>query len=224
MKRSVAVVLLIFVGVGIFFAGRYLPRPAQEQPSSRPPRVQPDLQNLPERIVIENALDGDSVILAGGVGLRYIGIDSPEKGEPIADDARTWNKKLVEGKEVRLEYDEEKTDRYDRLLAYVYVMDGEEEIFVNAEAVRTGMARSSPRFPNNRHKDVFTALQKEAREAKVGVWSTPQPPDQGEFIGSTSRFHRPDCRHVSEIKRPRPLSSRSEALDAGLSPCRACKP
>jgi micrococcal nuclease len=158
------------------------------------------------------------------VGLRYIGIDSPEKGEPIADESRAWNKRLVEGKEVRLEYDEEKTDRYDRLLAYVYVMDGEKEIFVNAEAVRTGMARSSPRFPNDRHRDLFTDLQKEARKAEVGVWSTPQPPDEGEFIGSTSRFHRPDCRHVSEIKSPRHLKSRSEALDLGLSPCRSCKP
>ncbi len=86
---------------------------------------------------------------------------------------------MVEGKEIRIEYDEEKKDAYGRLLAYVYVGAGDDAAFVNAEAIRLGMATAYPYFPNVRHQEGFASLQREARAAKRGIWSIEGPSDSG---------------------------------------------
>ena len=58
--------------------------------------------------------------------MRYIGIDTPESVKPgtrvqcFAKAASAENKRLVRGRDVRLDYDAEARDRYGRLLAYVY--------------------------------------------------------------------------------------------------------
>ncbi len=96
-----------------------------------------------ETALVVQVLDGVTIeVLLEGVAqrLRYIGIDSPEDGQPFSSEAETLNRSLVEGKQVALEKDVSETDRYDRLLRYVYLLDG---TFVNAELVRTGMARAA---------------------------------------------------------------------------------
>jgi hypothetical protein len=59
------------------------------------------------------------------------------------------------------------TDRYGRLLRYVYLTDG---TFVNAELVRQGYAQVATYPPDVAHQELFVALQQEAREAAVGLW------------------------------------------------------
>ena len=84
-----------------------------------------------EKVV--RVIDGDTVELSSGVTIRYIGVDSPEttvQGEVerlLARQALAYNALLVQDKEVRLEYDLERTDRYGRTLAYLYVGS----VFVN---------------------------------------------------------------------------------------------
>ena len=73
----------------------------------------------------------------------------------------------MEGKEVRLEYDVQRRDRYRRLLAYVYLEDG---TFVNAELLRQGYAQLLTIPPDVKYVDLFVRLQKEAREAGRGLW------------------------------------------------------
>lgn len=69
---------------------------------------------------------------------------------------------------VRLEFDVERRDRYDRLLAYVRrVSDG---MFVNAELVRSGYAQTMTIPPNVRYADRFLQLQREARREGRGLW------------------------------------------------------
>lgn len=120
--------------------------------------------------------DGDTVQLSGGTWVRYIGIDTPEmnykrgRPEPYARQAMVFNRRLVEGKRIRLEFDTERRDRYGRLLAYVYLEDG---TFVNAELIRRGCARILTIPPNVRYADRFQALEREAREAGRGLWSAP---------------------------------------------------
>jgi len=82
--------------------------------------------------------------------------------------AHLFTKNLVEGKKVRLEFDVQKRDRYDRLLAYVYLEDG---TFVNAEIVRQGYAQVMTIPPNVKYQELFLRLQKEARENGRGLWS-----------------------------------------------------
>lgn len=72
----------------------------------------------------------------------------------------------VEGKRVRLAYDQQRQDKYRRTLAYVYLEDG---TFVNAEIIRQGYGFAYTRFPF-KYLEEFRRLEREARESKRGLW------------------------------------------------------
>lgn len=122
----------------------------------------------------KRVIDGDTIQLTNGERLRYIGIDTPEMNHPnqkireMAVIAKRFNEELVAGKELILEYDVEKRDKYGRLLAYVFLKDS---TFVNAELVRQGYALIMTIPPNVEYAEVFLKLQREARQAKRGFWS-----------------------------------------------------
>ena len=118
---------------------------------------------------VTQVIDGDTITVEGGYRVRYIGIDTPEiypKLETYGMEALEANRKLVEGKEVRLERDVSETDKYGRLLRYVYV-DG---IFVNAELVRQGWAEAKAYPPDIEYQDYLEELEAEARQAGRGIW------------------------------------------------------
>lgn len=122
--------------------------------------------------LVAKVIDGDTIKLANGEKARYIGIDTPETKHPkkavqyFGKEAYEANKKLVEGKKVRLEFDVQPTDKYGRLLAYVYVDD----IFVNAWLVENGYAQVATYPPNVKYQELFSKLQREARENNRGLW------------------------------------------------------
>ena len=125
--------------------------------------------------LVERVIDGDTIKVRIGDGIetvRYIGVDTPEtvhptRGvEPYGKAASAFNRALVAGRRVRLEFDVERRDRYGRLLAYVYV----DSLFVNAELLRRGYAQLMTVPPNVRHVDEFVRLQKAARAAGEGLW------------------------------------------------------
>ena len=102
--------------------------------------------------------------------MRYIGIDTPEiypQLEAFGREAWQANRRLVEGKEVRLERDVSETDKYGRLLRYVYVDD----TFVNAELVRQGLAQVKAYPPDTKYQDYLAKMETEAREAARGMWA-----------------------------------------------------
>ena len=124
----------------------------------------------PDTARVTRVIDGDTITIAGGYKVRYIGIDTPEvypRVEAFGIEAWQANRELVEGKEVRLERDVTETDRYGRLLRYVYVDD----IFVNAELVRLGLARSKAYPPDTEYQDLLEEMEAEAREAGRGMWA-----------------------------------------------------
>lgn len=117
-------------------------------------------------------VDGDTIdVQIGGqtFRVRYIGMNTPETGQPCAAEATNYNAELVMGKTVTLVTDVSETDRYGRLLRYVYVGD----VFVNAELVRQGYANASTYPPDVAHADLFVQLQAEARAAGRGCWAAP---------------------------------------------------
>ncbi|MFA5276353.1 MAG: thermonuclease family protein [Candidatus Omnitrophota bacterium] len=139
-------------------------------------------------VLVKRAVDGDTLLLETGERVRLIGIDTPEMHESnkLYRDAQRSNEKasviqqlglraykftkeLVEGKRVSLEFDAEKYDRYDRLLAYVY-LNGPTKTFVNAEIVKQGYASLMTIPPNVKYADLFKKLYQEARENKRGLW------------------------------------------------------
>ena len=117
-------------------------------------------------------VDGDTIILSNGEKVRFIGVDTPETVRPntpveyYGKEASAFTKNMVEGKTVRLEYDWEERDKYGRLLAYVYLMD---DTFLNAEVIKQGYGHAYTRFPF-KYLDEFREYEKEAREAKRGLW------------------------------------------------------
>jgi micrococcal nuclease len=88
------------------------------------------------------------------------------------DVAREANRRLVEARTVYLEKDVSETDRYGRLLRYVYLPDGTS---VNAEQVRQGYALARAYPPDTRHQTELSVLQMEARSALKGLWQNPPP-------------------------------------------------
>ncbi|HTM19597.1 MAG TPA: thermonuclease family protein [Kofleriaceae bacterium] len=124
----------------------------------------------PAHAVVESVVDGDTVHLESGETVRYLMVDTPEIGNPgdcFADEARTFNSDLVLGREVDLVYDVECEDRFDRLLAYVWVSDRE----VNSLLLERGYACLLHIPPNGDDRvDELQALEDEARAAGRGMW------------------------------------------------------
>jgi len=119
--------------------------------------------------VIE-VIDGDTIVIEGGQRVRYIGIDTPEtypEAEVFGVEAWQANRRLVEGKRVRLERDVSETDKYGRLLRYVYVND----LFVNAELVKEGLAEAVAYPPDIKYQDYLEQMELEARKAGRGLWA-----------------------------------------------------
>ena len=128
-------------------------------------------------VKVVRVVDGDTIQVCC-IGwkrekVRYIGVDTPEthhpmRGvEPFGKEAAEANRKLVDGKTVRLEFDVQEQDRYGRLLAYVYLEEG---TFVNAWLVENGYAVVMTIPPNVKHQELFLKLQRKAREARRGLW------------------------------------------------------
>lgn len=115
--------------------------------------------------------DGDTItVMLDGKKetVRLIGIDTPEiKQGYWGIEAQKFTEKLTKGKTVKLETDINERDVYKRLLAYVFV-DGK---FVNLALAEEGYAVLLTYPPNIKYVDKFTKAQKDARDAKKGIWS-----------------------------------------------------
>ncbi|NQT28533.1 MAG: thermonuclease family protein [Candidatus Omnitrophica bacterium] len=132
------------------------------------------------QIKVTEVIDGDTIRLSNRRLLRYIGLDTPEvrikdKGgdfkyqpQPFSLEAKEFNRKLVEGKTIRVEFDIEKTDRYGRLLGYCFL----DETFVNAKLIEQGYAVLYTYPPNVKYVEFFIDAQKKAREMEKGLWGS----------------------------------------------------
>ena len=129
----------------------------------------------PTEATVARVIDGDTVELDTGERVRYLLVDTPESTtdvECFGENARQLNRDLVEGKRVTLSYDQECTDRFDRLLAYVKV-DGQE---VNRVLVERGYACVLHIPPNGDDRvEEFELLELRARTEGRGLWAACSP-------------------------------------------------
>lgn len=121
-------------------------------------------------------VDGDTIRVdldGRETPVRLIGVDTPEKDGPFTDEecfgaqASRFTGEALGGRTVDLEFDVERTDRFDRTLAYVWVGGS----LFNERLLREGVAVLATFPPNVRYVDRFRAAQQRAREAGVGLWS-----------------------------------------------------
>jgi micrococcal nuclease len=149
-------------------------------PSSPPPNI-PDSGLALDSVVVNSVVDGDTIeILAGKdkYKLRFIGVNTPETVKPnspvecFGKEASAFNKQLLEKKTVYLEKDVSETDSFGRLLRYVYLKDDAgNKNMVNEILVKEGYAYASSYPPDIKYQEKFRELEREARDAKRGLWA-----------------------------------------------------
>lgn len=137
--------------------------------------------DLETKYQVTEIIDGDTIkVDISGVieTVRLLQIDTPESNHPdksrnvsMGKNAKEFTSALLKDKKVRIEFDKERRDKYDRLLCYVYVnnKDGK-EICVNEELIKTGMAKVVKYEPNVLKYDDYKKLEKPVRESKKGIW------------------------------------------------------
>lgn len=146
---------------------------AHQGASPQPSRPAPSPAGAAELRRVRHVIDGDTLTVSGIGTIRLIGVDAPEKAggfreaEPYGEQATAFLKRLAEGRRVRLEYDGERKDRYNRTLAYVFLEDG---TLLNEAIIRAGWAESYRNFAYHR-KATFQQAEREARAARRGMWA-----------------------------------------------------
>ena len=122
---------------------------------------------------VESVVDGDTidVKLTDGqvLRLRYLGVSAPDDHAStcFGRAATVYNRMLAQGQQVLLERDVSETDKYGRLLRYVYLLDGR---MVNEELVRAGYAQVTTFPPDVRYAQRFLVVQRDARNRIAGLW------------------------------------------------------
>jgi micrococcal nuclease len=187
--------------------------------------------------MVTRVIDGDTIVVAGVGTVRLIGVDTPETVDPrkpvelFGQEASDFTRRMAQGKVVRLEFDFQRLDKYQRTLAYAYLPDG---TFLNAEIVKQGYGHAYVKYPF-KYLDQFRGYEREARERGRGLW--------GDAAGSAvvpavhaaedsdnltqlvyltrtgTKYHREGCRYLARSQIPIALK------DAGrYEPCSVCKP
>ncbi|RYD05364.1 hypothetical protein N752_09715 [Desulforamulus aquiferis] len=190
--------MLVIFSLAILLSGCSITKGQDNPPTQTQNTSQSEIKsNLSlTQVQITKIVDGDTldVILKGTTErVRLIGVDTPETVkpnhpvEPYGREASNFTKKELSNKTVFLELDAGERDRYGRLLAYIWleepieITDGEirNKLF-NAHLLLNGYAQLLTIPPNVKYVDQFTLYQREAREAKRGLWglSGQQEPQQ----------------------------------------------
>lgn len=183
MKRweKIIVTILLALGTSVFF--QLFPSLSKTKPPNRkiPPAITREatttgvisITGEEEQTLVKRVIDGDTIELSDGRKVRYIGINSSETVDPrkpvecFGKEAKVENKRLTEGKIVRLEKDISQHDKYGRLLRYIYVGD----VMVNEYLVRQGFAHAATYPPDVKYAEKFKEAETEARENNRGLWS-----------------------------------------------------
>jgi micrococcal nuclease len=165
-NRTLLVAYVLFVAAALFAVGMLAtPSQAQEQPTATVSRVVDG-----DTIEISPAIDGKEEV-------RLIGVDTPETVDPTTGvqpygpEASQFTTQELEGERVQLEFDQDRVDQFERLLAYVHLSDG---TMFNETLLRQGYAQLYIVPPNDKYEARFTAAQQEARDANRGLWALPQ--------------------------------------------------
>lgn len=182
--------------------------------------------------VVREVLTGDSVRLEGGKTLKYAGVHSPPLQSLLplmreyGENAMQFNKNLVEGKKIWVEWGSQIRDNQNNLLGYVFLEDG---TFVNFEVLKNGHGKAFTKAPNLKYAASFRKTELEARRKKLGLWK--EEPDnpflKSEYVGekNTKIYYFPTSPELERIPEANLVKFRSrvEAKAAGYKACFSCK-
>jgi micrococcal nuclease len=185
--------------------------------------------------LVTRVVDGDTIVVAGVGTVRLIGVDTPETVDPrtpvqsFGKEASEFTGRMAQGKVVRLEFDVQRKDKYERTLSYAYLPDG---TFLNAEIVKQGFGHAYTTYPF-RYLEQFRQFERDARAANRGLWGTGQTAPvplaspaaaattETVYITKTGqKYHRAGCRFLAQSQIPMPLAEAAARYGA----CAICKP
>ena len=136
-----------------------------------------DTPGAEHRFSVHRVVDGDTLLLRGGERLRLIGIDTPELARDGrsaavgAHMARARLERLVPpGTSLRARIGRTSRDRYGRLLAYPFLVDGTD---LSALLLFEGLAVTLPYPPNLAFAECYERLAAAARSGQRGLWAHP---------------------------------------------------
>ena len=144
-------------------------------------------------VALVKTIDGDTIKIkydGKEQNVRYLLIDTPETShpqlgkQPFGEQAKERNRVLVNNGKLSIEFDVgQRTDKFGRLLAYVYV-DG---VNINEKLVEEGLARVAYVYPpNTRHLTKFEEAQQRAKAKRIGIWSIEDYATDSGYKGSAS--------------------------------------
>ncbi len=173
--RNKGFFIYILIAIVLIVSGLYFIKTSRTLiPIPIPTPIKSVASQSAELAVVKRVIDGDTIELNDGRKVRYIGINTPELHHPVipvqcfGKEAMEKNKELVEGKTISMKKDVSETDRYKRLLRYVWVGP----IFVNEYLVREGYALQSTFPPDVTYVNLFKKAAGEARLKNKGLWKS----------------------------------------------------
>lgn len=135
------------------------------------PKILPSFSNNEEVYTVTSVIDGDTFHISKETRVRLMGINSPDKGECYYEQAKQALKKLIEGRQVKLEKDITDKDDYGRWLRYaVLQIPGEDNILLNDYLVRNGYAFDTPIPPDKYYRELLSSAEEQAKRNKLGLW------------------------------------------------------
>ena len=163
------------------------------------------LDRADETVSLQRVIDGDTIRLSDGRKVRFSAINTPEiargkrPAEPFGKQAKERLRQLIAGKTLLLRHDKRRHDKYKRLLSHVFLADGTN---VQAWLLEQGLAIHSLEPPNLWRTDCYAAKEREARQARRGLWRHPryQPLQARRAQRENTGFYRVSGR-VQDIER-----------------------
>ena len=160
---------------------------------------------------VERVVDGDTIVTEGAGRVRLIGMNTPETVAPAqrqgapsqcyGPEASAETKRLLPvGTRVRLETDEQETDKYGRRL--VYVFREPDDTFINGKLVEEGFARARSYKPNTRYDPLLKEYQSEAKRLGRGLWGACDAPGSSQPKAVASAKPRTPRAEKTTLKNP----------------------
>lgn len=193
----------------------------------------PHYDRLPPRAKkckVKSVYDGDTITLYNQRRVRLLGIDTPELQNPtqaFSQEAKDYTAErcLEQPIWIALEDGGDEEDRYGRLLAWVWIDNGDGSYeCVNEGLLKEGLATVyTPSKGKKLHSmNKLLALQKEARISKRGLWKKFQDYEVVKTSFGTAFHHKNGkCEHLKRSKNTTTILA-TIALDEGRHACRTC--
>lgn len=192
----------------------------------------PDTEcNVEESAVCTQVVDGDTIYLDNGKKVRFVGVNTPERGVEGYITSKNFVQKLCLNKKVGLDIDDRKhNDKYGRTLAVV-IVDGKN---LNEMLLKEGLAEIMYMPPSEFYpydwagSDTHVADTHSSSSSSTSSDSSSSSSGSGNYVGNanTGKFHVSGCGSVSKMSEKNKVffSSRDEAVKQGYVPCKICNP